>query len=389
MKKSAYILGGLMAATLLGGCNWFKSNNSKRENIAKPTPLTELSPTLAVKEVWNRGLGKGSGKSGIHQSPAVLDGKLYSANVDGEVMAIEAASGKVLWKQDFKKMRFAGAGVGSGLVVVGGLDGDVIALDAGNGGERWRARVSAEVVAQPTIGTDTVFVRCNDGRVYALDVADGKQRWVNDRATVPLLSLRGNATPRLAGDLLLNATDAGKVSALRSSDGASAWEQNVGTGEGRTEVERLGDVDGDLKIDGDVIYAAAYHGQVVALSLNTGRPIWNRTLSSYANVDVSASQVYAVDEQGNVWALDRTSGASMWKQDAFLNRWLSGPAVQGDYVVVGDIEGYVHWLAIADGKEAARERLSKEAIRATPVVIGDTVYVVDVKGELGAFRAQL
>ncbi|TDR39187.1 Beta-barrel assembly machine subunit BamB [Tahibacter aquaticus] len=389
MKKSAYILGGLMAATLLGGCNWFKSNSSKRENIANPTPLTELSPTLAVKEVWNRGLGKGSGKSGIHQSPAVLDGKLYSANIDGEVMAIEAASGRVLWKQDFKKMRFAGAGVGSGLVVVGGLDGDVIAMDAGNGGERWRARVSAEVVAQPTIGGDTVFVRCNDGRVYALDVADGKQRWVNDRATVPLLSLRGNATPRLAGDLLLNATDAGKVSALRSSDGASAWEQNVGSGEGRTEVERLGDVDGDLKIDGDVIYAAAYHGQVVALSLNTGRPIWNRALSSYANVDVSASQVYAVDEQGNVWALDRTSGASMWKQDAFLNRWLSGPAVQGDYVVVGDIEGYVHWLAIADGKEAGRARLSKQAIRATPVVIGDTVYVVDVKGELGAFRAQL
>lgn len=389
MKKSAYVLGGLIAASLLGGCNWFKSNSSKRENIAQPKPLVELSPTLAVKEVWSRGLGKGSGKSGIHQSPAFADGRLYSANVDGEVCAIDAVSGKVLWQQEFKKVRFAGAGVGAGVVVAGGLDGEVIALDANNGGERWRAQLSAEVVARPTVGSDTVYVRSNDGRIYALDLADGKQRWINDRAAVPLLSLRGNATPRLAGELLINATDAGRVSALRASDGASAWEQNLASGEGRTEVERLGDVDGDLRIDGDVVYAAAYHGQVVALSLNTGRPLWNRALSSYANVDVSASQVYAVDEQGQVWALDRTSGASMWKQDALLNRWLSGPAVQGDYVVVGDIEGYVHWLAIADGKEVARGRLSKDAIRATPVVIGDTVYVVDVKGEIGAFRAQL
>ena len=133
-------------------------------------------------------------------------------------------------------------------------NGEVIALDASNGAERWRAQLSAEVVARPTVGSDTVYVRSNDGRVYALDIADGKQRWINDRSSVPLLSLRGNATPRLAGELLLNASDAGKVSALRASDGASAWEQNLASGEGRTEVERLGDVDGDLRIDGDVVH---------------------------------------------------------------------------------------------------------------------------------------
>jgi outer membrane protein assembly factor BamB len=275
------------------------------------------------------------------------------------------------------------------VLVVGGMDGDVLALDAARGSERWRARVTAEVVSAPAIDGSVVYVRTNDGRVYAFDANDGKQRWVNDRGTVPLLSLRGNASPRVAGDLIVNATDAGKVLALRASDGAPAWEQAVVAAEGRTEVERLSDVDGDLKIDGDVVYAGAYHGQVVALSLASGRPLWSRTLSGYTNVDVSASQVYAVDDQSQVWALDRTSGASMWKQDALQYRWLSGPAVQGDYVVVGDVEGYVHWLAIADGKEVARERVSKNAIRATPVVLGDTVYVVDVKGELAAYRAQL
>lgn len=389
MKKSVYLLGGLAAAVLLSGCGWFNGNSTKRENIAQPKALVELSPTLAVKEIWSRDIGKGADRSGVRMTPALRDGKLYTAGVDGGVSAIDAASGRVLWNRDVKLKLAGGPGVGDGLLVVGSMDGELIALDAASGTERWTARVTSEVVSAPAVDGGLVVVRSNDGRVYAFDANDGKQRWVNDRGTVPLLSLRGSASPRVAGDLVLNATDAGKVLALRASDGAPAWEQSLSTAEGRTEVERLNDVDGDLKIDGDAIYAAAYHGQVVALSLSSGRPLWNRTLSSYTNIDVSANQVYAVDDQSQVWALDRTSGASMWKQDALQYRWLSGPAVQGDYVVVGDVEGYVHWLAIADGKEAARERLSKHAIRATPVVIGDTVYVVDVNGELGAYRAQL
>ncbi|MBL8299191.1 MAG: outer membrane protein assembly factor BamB [Rhodanobacteraceae bacterium] len=389
MKKSVYLLSGLAAFALLGGCGWFKGNSSKRENIAQPKVLVELAPTLVVKEAWSRSLGKGAARSGIRVAPALHDGKLYSAGVDGEVSAIDAASGKVLWNRDVKLKLAGGPGVGDGLLVVGSMDGELLALDAANGTERWRTRVLAEVVSAPAVDRNVVYVRTNDGRVYALDANDGKQRWVNDRGTVPLLSLRGNASPRVAGDLLVNATDAGKVVALRVSDGAPAWEQAIVSAEGRTEVERLSDIDGDLKIDDDVIYAAAYHGQVVALSLASGRLLWNRALSSYTNVEVSASQVYAVDDQSQVWALDRTSGASMWKQDALQHRWLSGPAVQGDYLVVGDLEGYVHWLAIADGKEVARERLSKQAIRATPIVLGDTVYVVDVDGELGAYRAQL
>lgn len=389
MKKSAYLIGGLASLVLLSGCGWFQRSSSKRENIAEPKELTELAPSLGVKEIWSRGLGKGAGMSGIRMMPALAGGNLYSAGVDGEVMALDAASGKVLWKKDFDLRFSGGPGVGQGVVVIGGLDGDVIALDAANGTERWRARASAEVVAAPTIGADTAYVRSNDGRVYAFDINDGKQRWVNDRGTVPLLSLRGNAAPRLAGDLVLNATDAGKIMAMRSSDGASAWEQTLASSEGRTEVERLSDIDGDINIDGDVGFAGSYHGQVTAFSVSSGRPLWNRALSGYTNVGVSASQVYAVDDQSQVWALDRASGASMWKQDALLHRWLSGPAVQGDYVVVGDLQGYVHWLAIADGKLVARERLSKDAIRATPLVVGDTVYVVDAKGKLGAFRAQL
>ena len=388
MKKR--ILVPLFAALVAtGGCGWFSNNSTKKENIAAPKALVDLTPTLSVKEAWSRNIGKGAGKSGIRVRPTLAEGKLYTAGVDGDLNAFDAASGRQIWSKNVDFRLVGGPGVAGDLLVVGGLDGDVLAFDAHSGAERWKARVSAEVVAAPAIGQGMVFVRCNDGRVYALDAGDGKQRWIYDRATVPLLSLRGTGAPVLAGDALLSGSDAGKVVALRTTDGAAIWEQALTSGEGRTELERLSDVDGELTIDGDVVYAAAYRGQVQAMSVANGRQIWSRSLSSYTNIGVSASQVYAVDSDSAVWALDRTSGSSMWKQDALEHRWLSGPAVQGDYVVVGDLEGYVHWLSISDGKEAARQRLSKKPIQATPVVTGDLVIVEDIDGKVGAYRAAL
>ncbi|MEO8670093.1 MAG: outer membrane protein assembly factor BamB [Tahibacter sp.] len=375
-----------VALALLSGCSWMKTNTTKRENIAPPKALVELTPSLSVQSVWSSGSGKGAAKSGVRLHPVVVDGHVYVAGVDGRISALDAASGKTLWHESVKFRLTGGPGVEGDLLVVGSLDGDVLAFDAKSGTERWRARVSSEVVTAPAISQGLVVVRCNDGRMYGFDATDGKQRWIFDRGNVPLLSLRGNAAPTINGELVISGTDGGKVIALRSSDGATAWEHAVANSDGRTEVERLSDIDGRIVIAGDVAYAAAYRGQVVALNAQNGRPLWSRPLSSYGSVAASASQVYAVDSDSLVWALDRSSGASMWKQDAFQNRWLSSPAVQGDYLVVGDIEGYVHWLSISDGREVARQRLSKVAIQGSPQVVGDTVYVEDIEGRIGAYR---
>jgi outer membrane protein assembly factor BamB len=371
----------------LGGCDWMKNRTTKRENIAPPKPLVEFAPTLSVSESWSTGVGKGAGKTGVRMRPAAADGRLYAASIDGKLVAIDADSGRTLWREDLEHRLSGGPAVSGDLVAVGSLDGDVIGVDATTGAPRWTTRVSSEVISSPIIGDGLVVVRCNDGRLYGLDVADGKQKWVYDRATVPLLSLRGNASPVMAGGVIYNGSDNGRIGALRASDGSPVWEQMISTGEGRTEVERLNDADGTVIVDGDAVYAAGYRGQVAALSATTGRPLWTRPLSSYTGVDASTSQVFAVDAESVVWSLDRTSGASMWKQDALQNRWLSPPAVQGNYVVVGDLEGYVHWLAIADGAPAARERLSKNPIQARPVVIGDLVVVADINGNVGAYRA--
>jgi len=377
------------AVVALSGCHWMKNKSQKRENIAPPKALAELSPSLNVQALWNVSVGDGAKNSGVRIGPSVVDGKLYAASVDGVVAAFDASSGKSLWrnKTDFN---FAGGpSVDGGVLVAGTLNGEVVAFDAASGANRWNTTVSAEIVSAPALSLGTAVVRSNDGHLFGLDAKDGSRKWVYDRTSVPLLSLRGNGAPLIDGSVVYDGTDGGKVLALRLDNGATVWEQRVSLSEGKTEVERLSDSDGTLVLDSGVLYAAGHRGSVVAMAANLGRQQWTRELSSYTGVAVSASQVYAVDTESNLWALDRASGSSMWKQDAFLHRWLSEPAAQGEYAVVGDIEGYVHWVAAADGKEVARQRLSKDPIRARPVVVGDMVFVEDEQGRIGAFRATL
>lgn len=384
MRRSTLAIA--FAAIALGGCGWFGNKSSKKENIQPPRPLAELVPTLNVQKTWEASVGNGAGKSGVRVGPAVADGKLYAIGVDGTIASLDAASGKTLWRTNTKLEFTGGPAVDGGLVIAGTLNGEVAAYDAGSGIERWMITVSSEVVSAPALSLGTAVVRSNDGHLFGLDASDGSRKWTYDRTPVPLLSLRGNSAPLIDGSVVYDGADNGKVLALRLDNGATVWEQTVALGDGRSEVERLNDVDGELALDGGVLYGVGYRGSVVALSANLGRPQWTRELSSYVGLGVGVSQVFAVDADSNLWALDRAGGSSMWKQDAFQYRWLSAPTVQGDYLVVGDVEGFVHWLSQADGKEVARQRLSKNPIRARPVVAGDSVFVADEKGHIGAYR---
>ena len=404
-RHSSLLRTGALAFAIatLTGCatikGWF--NDVKKENIEPPTPLAEhFTNSVAVQHVWSTRVGKGAEKTGALMRPAYADGKLYAASTTGSVEAFDAATGRSLWhKQAGKRsgfifhrgnnsVRFSGGpSVDGDLVVAGTLEGTVYAFGAADGADRWTVQLSADMISAPAIGGDLVVVRTHDGHIFGLDRATGARRWVYDRPTVPLLSLRGNSAPVLLEGVVYAGEDNGKVVALRATDGAPLWEQALSTGEGRTEIDRLQDVDGQISVAGGVVYAAGYRGQTGALVAQTGRPVWTHDVSSYSGVATSASQVYLSDADANVYALDLRTGSSEWKQDGLKYRWLSEPAVQGDTVVVGDLEGWVHWLSISDGKLVARERLSKDPIRAAPVVAGDTVYVEDIYGNISAYRA--
>ena len=398
MKRTVWFV-IVLSAGMLSGCSWLKSLGSK-DNVQPPTPLTDFTPTTQIDRVWSERIGSGAGVSGARLAPGDADGRLYAASVDGTIEALDAATGRTIWKKHLgqrhgwwwrrtdNSLRWSGGPTVQGdLLVVGGLDGQLYAFSSKDGADRWHTQLTSEVIAPPAIANGIIVVRTDDGHLAGLDAKDGSRKWVLDQP-VPALSLRGNSAPVIANDTVYDGFDNGKVVAVRLDDGAEEWAQTISSGEGKTEVERLADVDGNLVIDNGALFAAGYRGKVTALALDTGRPLWQRDLSSYVGVAVSGNSVVVVDSDGNVWAFDRETGVNLWKQDKLEYRWLSAPAIQGKYVVVGDSEGYVHWLSLDEGKFAARERLGKKAIEGAPLVVDGMLYVEDVKGHLGAYRAR-
>lgn len=380
MRRLLVVLGTL---ALVAAC----ADSSKKENVEPPAELTDFTPSVNVSRVWSQSLGDGERLLGLRQHPAVGDGRVFAADVDkGRLYAFDAASGAQQWRADTELPLSGGPGFGEGTVVVGSLKGDVVAYSPESGNERWRAKVSSEVIATPAIGSGVVVVRSNDGRVFGYNLTDGERRWVYDRG-VPSLSLRGNGAPLVADGTAYLGYDNGQVVALRVNDGVQLWEQTVALGEGRTELDRMVDIDGEMVLDAGELFAASFNGQVLGIAIDGGRPLWNREVSSYAGLALSGDKILLSDRDGTVWALDRSTGSALWKQEALAHRWLSTPAIQGNYAVFGDLEGYLHWLSLETGEIAGREQLDGEPIRATPQVSGDgTLYAVSIEGKLGAYR---
>lgn len=380
LRRAAAVL-GLLA--LIAGC----ADSAKKENVEPPAELTEFAPTVGVSKLWTRGVGDGERLLGLRQHPVVSGGRVYAADVDkGNLYALDAASGSQLWRAETELRLSGGPGIGEGTLAVGSLKGDVLAFNPETGTERWRARVSSEVISTPAIANGVVVVRANDGRVYGFNATDGERRWVYDRG-VPSLTLRGNGAPLVSSGTAFMGYDNGQVVALRVEDGVQLWEQTVAVGEGRTELDRMVDIDGEMIVDSGELFAASFNGQVLGISLDGGRPLWNREVSSFAGLALAGEKILLSDRDGTIWALDRSTGSALWKQEALAHRWLSTPAIMGNHAVFGDVEGYLHWISLENGELAARERLDKEPIRATPQVDGDVVYAVSIEGKLGAFRS--
>jgi outer membrane protein assembly factor BamB len=403
MKRRHLLLLPLLVATVaLSGCGLWNKIFNRGENIQPPKPLVEFPASLQVQEVWSTSIGDGAGRSGVRLQPTLADGTLYAISTDGKIEALDAATGKSIWEQStrvgdgiwpFRRKkpgpdaRYAGGPAVSGsLLVVGTLDGHVYGMDATTGKQLWSAEVDNEVISPPAIDAGTVYVRTNSGYVYAFDANTGERKWLNDQANMPLLSLRGNGPLLAAHGVVMFGTDDGNVESLRSDTGAVQWKLPVAKGLGRSDIQKLNDADDALQLDGSTLYATAYHGELAAIDAAQGQLLWNRPFSSYVGVGVSDDTLVGVDDDSLVWAFSKNSGGDLWKQDALQYHWLTAPAIQGQYAVVGGVEGYVHWLDLSDGKLAARVRMSKDAIRARPVVNGDMVYVEDVEGRITAYR---
>lgn len=373
-------LGVLSGCTTVRG--WFSNDDKK---AGEPAALVEFSPSVAISPLWSANVGKGEGRLGLRQGPVVDGGRVYAAAVTGGIRALDLQTGRQLWQVPSDIRLSGGPGAGDGLVVVGGLDGEVLALDAQTGAERWQAKVENEVIAAPTIGMGMVFVRSNDGRVTALDASNGQRRWFWNR-DVPSLSVRGNDAVLLGPGYVFVGNDDGSLSALSATDGRPLWEQVVGAQEGRTELDRMADVDGTPVLDGAAIYATSFKRQTLAIDGPTGRPMWASEQGGAGRIGLAPDRLVVSSPDGTVYALDKTRGSALWQQPGLARRNLTAPGVHGDYAVVGDMEGYLHWLNLQTGEFAARTRVSRAALRAAPVVVDGVLLAQDTNGRVAAYR---
>lgn len=378
----------LLCLVALGGCSTVKGWFDGKKDDGKPTApmaLGEITPSVTVSKLWAANAGKGEGRLGVRQGPVVADGRVYAAALEGGVRAFDLQTGNPVWNYGSKLRLSGGPGTGEGLVVIGGLDGEVIALDAATGAEKWQARVNSEIIAAPVVGLGMVFVRSNDGRVTALDAASGERRWFWAHE-VPLLSLRGNDAPVLGPGYLFVGNDDGTVTALAATDGRPLWEQAVAQPEGRTELDRMADVDGTPVLDGTTLYASSFKRQTIAIDAPSGRPLWTTEYGGAGRIGLASDRLVVSDSKGNVFGLDKAGGSALWRQPGLARRNLTAPVVQGDYAVVGDYDGYLHWLKLDNGEFAARARVGGDALRAAPIVADGILVAQNVDGQLSAFR---
>lgn len=367
----------LALAILAAGC----SSNSKKE--LPPAELTDFKEEVVLHKQWSRSIGDGQGKTYNMLVPAIDGDRIYASDVTGEVFSLDRLTGDVIWKKDLDLPVSGAVGVGYGLVMIGTLKGEVVAMDAATGEEKWRARVTSEVLAPPATNGSVVVVQTQDDRIVGFDASTGSQLWIYE-STPAVLTLRGTGAPLVTNRLAVAGLSTGKVVALDISNGVPVWEQRVAVPQGRSELDRVVDIDGGLLLSGGTLYVATYQGRVAGLDLESGRVLWQRDASSYSGVAQGFGSVYATLASGTVEGIDERSSSALWSNESLARRQLGAPEVYSSYVAVGDMEGYLHLLSQVDGRFVGRERIDSDGLRARPLVVGDMIYVYGNSGKLEA-----
>jgi outer membrane protein assembly factor BamB len=372
---------GLAALLIAAGC-------SKDKDVEPPATLVKFPATLPVKKLWGEGVGGGKKQLVLRLGlgPAVDNGVVFAASHKGEVLAASLDTGRHLWVKKLKIPISAGPGAGAGLVVVGSSKGAIVTLDGATGRELWRTRLNSELLSAPAIGEKFIAIRSVDGRLHGLDAHTGKELWSVEQQ-VPRLSLRGTATPLIAKEVAISGFDNGKVMAVSLNTGDTVWDSALATPHGRTELDRLVDIDSAVRVVGDNVFAAGFQGRTAMLALDSGQIWWAHDMSSYRGLAVDEDNLYVTQSDGIVVALRQRDGSELWRNQKLKLRRLSTPVLTSTAVAVADFQGYLHWLDKTTGELVARERVAKERISNSPVSVGDTVVVLTDRGKLAAFRA--
>ncbi len=349
MFRYIFLVPLIIVSVVLSSCS------SSPSPVLPPTKLTTFKKEFMVNEVWQEQVGEGVSDRYYLLAPLIYEGHIYTIDYLGFLSVIDAITGDTLWNKQLNLPVSAGLSKIDNMLVFGTSEGSVVALDIKTGAQLWRAKVTSEVFAKPIKAGNYVIVKSVDGKIVALDIKTGHEKWVYDRA-VPALTLRGNSTSIVYDNLIISGLDNGKLVALSIETGQVIWNLTIAVSTGRTEIERMIDIDADPVISGENLYVVAYQGRIANVHIPSGQIVWTRNFSAYIGIAVDSKKLYVSDSGGYVWALDKKTGATLWKQDKLVRRALTKPFLNKKAVIVADFDGFVHWLDNEDGHLIARFR---------------------------------
>ena len=386
----------LLLTTGLMACSSKDDEEDKSEVVAE---LTEIKQQFTPQVMWERNVGDGIEDYFSRIKPISAYDMVFSVNREGDVIALDAKTGKSVWETDLSDIKgergffssrtsallAGGPTAGMNKIFVGSENGKIYALDAKTGDLIWQGKVKGEIITAPAIDSGILVVNSASGEMKAFNATTGEEVWKIEQ-DVPPLTLRGLSAPVIASGGVIVGTSSGNVTVYLLEKGQEGWSTPVGEASGSTELERVIDVDAAPIAFGDKIYAISSRGNLVAIELKSGRVLWKRQYSSYRQISIKGNNIYLTDLRGHVYSIDRNTGLERWSNLALTNRGVTGPAVVGKYVVVGDFEGYLHWLDQETGEIVARHEVDSSGIHATPTVDNDILYSQSRDGDLQAIK---
>lgn len=391
MQLSKTLLPGLLSVVLLSGCSLFNSE----EDAVTMSPLPKVENQFTPTKIWSSSVGDGVGGYYSRLHPAWQGFKVFAADRTGLVKAVDINSGKEIWKtnlaeksgffsKDKPTLLSGGLTVFRSSVYVGSEKAQVYALNTEDGKVVWQAKVAGEVVSRPVVSDGLVLIHTTNGILQALDESNGVVKWTLNLDT-PLLSLRGESAPAVAFGAAIVGGDNGRVSAVLIEQGQIIWQQRIAQVTGVTEIDRLNDVDITPVVVDGVVYALAYNGDFTALDLRTGRILWKRAFGSVNDFIINAGRIYLVDQNDRIIALRADSGITLWSQSELLHRNLTSPVMYNGYLIVGDAEGYLHWVNTDDGRFVVQQEVDNSGLLGEPVVASDKLMIQARSGKVYAF----
>ena len=351
----------LLVALLLVSLAACSSNDKKEQQDLGPKALDGIDEEISLSQQWRHQVGSGMGQAYARLQPAIDNGLIYVASANGLVEALTMEDGNIVWSTNLDTEITAAMAVHDDKGYVATANGDVIALNIKDGSEAWRKNIKSEVLAVPVVQGDAIALQTVDGKLHVLEIANGKPRWSYD-SNLPNLSLRGTSQPIFHGGSVIAGFASGKVVGLNVKNGMVLWQERIGIPAGRSELERLVDVDGRLLVKDDTLFVAGYQGHVMAIDLRNGKAIWKREASSYHGPLNGLGNIYLVSDDDHILAVDDQSTNDVWVQADLEGRQLSEPVLFANHIAVTDFEGYIHLIKQLDGTIVGRDQLVRPPV---------------------------